>query len=280
MQRIDVHPTHEYQGYKIRSGKPFPFGASLVPGGVNFSVFSRHANYCVLVHLREGRAKPIVEIPFRGMFAKALTRRAGLGRVPHRQRFHHDRASTSITRPSNTASEWTAAFPVRGRGSRRCTASTPRRCCWTHTPRAIGGRDVWGQAPDWNAPFQHRSRVVFDDFDWEGDRPLEIPLEDLVVYEMHVRGFTRHPSSGARRRRAGTFAGMREKIPYLKELGVNCVELMPIYEFDEFENSRWDAAQGRWAKMNYWGYSTVGFFSPKAGLRRHWPDARRHHGRR
>ena len=71
MQRIDVAATHEYQGYRIRPGKPYPFGASLVPGGVNFSVFSRHANYCVLVLFEKGAREPMVEIPFRGMFQKA-----------------------------------------------------------------------------------------------------------------------------------------------------------------------------------------------------------------
>ena len=90
--------------------------------------------------------------------------------------------------------------------------------------------------PDWNDAYQHRGRLVYDDFDWDDDHPLETPMEDLVIYEMHVRSFTRHPSSGVKF--PGTFAGIREKIPYLKELGINCVELMPIYEFDEFENSR------------------------------------------
>ena len=84
--------------------------------------------------------------------------------------------------------------------------------------------------------FPHRGRLVFDDFDWEDDRPLEIPIADLVVYEMHVRSFTAHASSGVAFPR--TFAGIVEKIPYLTELGINCVELMPVFEFDEFENSR------------------------------------------
>ena len=96
--------------------------------------------------------------------------------------------------------------------------------------------------PDWNDIYQHRGRMVFDDFHWESDRPLEIPIEDMIIYEMHVRGFTRHPSSGVKH--PGTFAGIREKIPYLKELGVNCIELMPIFEFDEFENSRTHPAMG------------------------------------
>jgi len=128
--------------------------------------------------------------------------------------------------------------------------------------KAIGGRDVWGRAPDWSRPFQHRGRLVFEDFDWEDDVALEIPMEDLIVYEMHVRGFTRHPSSGVKY--PGTFAAIREKIQHLKELGVNCVELLPVYEFDEFENSRVHPDTGEML-YNFWGYSTVGFFAPKAG---------------
>jgi glycogen operon protein len=84
----------------------------------------------------------------------------------------------------------------------------------------------------------------------------------MVIYEMHVRGFTQHASSGVKH--PGSFAGIREKIPYLQELGVNCIELMPIFEFDEFENSRTHPETGE-LLLNYWGYSQVGFFAPKAG---------------
>lgn len=84
-----------------------------------------------------------------------------------------------------------------------------------------------------------------------------------MIYEAHVRSFTRHPSSGVKA--AGTFAGLRDKLPYLVELGINCVELMPIFEFDEWENSRRHPATGE-VLVNYWGYSTVGFFAPKAGF--------------
>ena len=96
----------------------------------------------------------------------------------------------------------------------------------------LGGRDIWRQQPDWNDIYQHRARLAFNDFDWEDDKPLEVPTKDLIVYEAHVRGFTASPTSrvGA----PGTFAGLREKIPYLKSLGVNCIELLPIYEFDEW----------------------------------------------
>jgi glycogen operon protein len=87
-------------------------------------------------------------------------------------------------------------------------------------------------------------------------------MEDLVIYEMHVHGFTRSPTSGVKF--PGTYAGVREKIPYLKSLGINCAELLPVFEFDELENPRNDPLTG--ARLyNYWGYSTVGFYAPKAG---------------
>ncbi|MDO4805603.1 MAG: alpha-amylase family glycosyl hydrolase, partial [Lachnospiraceae bacterium] len=105
-----------------------------------------------------------------------------------------------------------------------------------------------------------RGKVIHNDYDWEGDRPPEIPLGDLVIYEAHVRGFTAHKSSKVRR--PGTYVGLREKIPYLKALGVNCIELLPIFEFDELENPR--KFEGK-PLYNYWGYSTVCFFAPKAG---------------
>jgi glycogen operon protein len=130
--------------------------------------------------------------------------------------------------------------------------------------KLVGGRDFWGIPPNWDDIYHHRSRIVFDDFDWENDRPLEIPPEDQIIYEMHVRSFTRDASSGVKAKHEGTFAGIRDKIPYLKELGVNAIELMPIFEFDEFENSRTNPETGEML-LNYWGYSTVSFFAPKAG---------------
>jgi glycogen operon protein len=99
-------------------------------------------------------------------------------------------------------------------------------------------------------------------YDWEMDRPLLIPLKDTVIYEMHVRGFTVHPSSGVQR--PGTFAGVIEKIPYLKELGVTAVELMPISEFNENETVFTNPFTGERLK-NFWGYSPLSFFAPKSG---------------
>nr|MCR5109093.1 glycogen debranching protein GlgX [Lachnospiraceae bacterium] len=126
--------------------------------------------------------------------------------------------------------------------------------------KSVSGRSVWGKKHDPNDPFQHRGQIIIEDYYWENDKPLEIRQGDLVIYEMHVRSFTAHKSSKVKYK--GTYAGIVEKIPYLKELGINCIELMPIFEFDEFENSREvDGVR----LLNYWGYSTVDFFAPKAG---------------
>ena len=94
-------------------------------------------------------------------------------------------------------------------------------------------------------------------YDWEGDRTLNRPFVKTIVYEMHVGGFTRHPNSGVSEERRGTFAGLIEKIPYLQDLGITAVELLPIFQFDP-----WDAPAGR---INYWGYAPVSFFAPHAG---------------
>ena len=97
-------------------------------------------------------------------------------------------------------------------------------------------------------------------FDWGDDRPLKIPIRDTIIYETHIRGLTCHPSSQVKH--PGTFQGLIEKIPYLKELGITAVELLPIQEFDEWEIMRKDPTSGK-QLMNYWGYSTISFFAPK-----------------
>jgi len=241
--RIDYYPTHEISGYKLRPGKPFPFGATLVPGGVNFSIFSPSATKCSLVLFEKGAQTPLVELPFPDSFR--------IGNTYCMVVFDLDCEGIEYGYRMDGPFD-----PAKGL---RFDSSKVLVDPWA---KALGGRDKWGVQPDWNDPFQHRGRLAFEDFDWEDDRPLEIPLVDLVIYEMHVRSFTADPSSNVRH--PGTFAGMLEKIPYLKKLGVNCVELMPVFEFDEFENSRKSPLTGDML-YNYWGYSTVGFFAPKAG---------------
>ncbi len=245
LDRIDIHPTHSHGDFKLRSGKPFPFGATIVPGGVNFSIFSSHATSCTLVLFQKGAPEPMAEIPFPEEFR--------IGNVYCMIVFDLDVENIEygyrMDGPNNFHDgQWFDKSKI----------------LMDPYAKVIGGRDVWGEIPNWDDIYQHRARIAYDDFDWEHDRPLEIPPEDQIIYEMHVRSFTAHPSSGVKQKHLGTFAGIREKIPYLKELGVNAVELMPVYEFDEFENSRPSPITGEML-YNYWGYSTVGFFAPKAG---------------
>ena len=121
--------------------------------------------------------------------------------------------------------------------------------------KAVTGQSAWG-VPKKKDVF-YKARVVQDNFDWGAEPFPQIPMEDLVIYEMHVRGFTKHDSSGVSC--PGTFSGIMEKIPYLKELGITAVELMPIFEFDEMKDSR--MVDGKQV-VDYWGYNPVSFFAP------------------
>ena len=241
--RIDYYPTHEHQGIKFRRGHALPFGATMVADGVNFSIFSSTSTACTLVLFERGAEQPYAEIPFPDEFR--------IGNVYCMTVFDLDYERLEYGYRMDGPYNPEAGY----RFNKSVILSDPYA-------KVIGGRDVWLTPPNWDNVYQYRSRLAFEDFDWEHDHPLETPIEDLIIYEMHVRGFTQHESSGVKSR--GTFSAIRAKIPYLKELGVNCVELLPIYEFDEWENSRLNPITGE-TLVNYWGYSTVNFFAPKAG---------------
>ena len=121
--------------------------------------------------------------------------------------------------------------------------------------RAVTGQSIWGEQP--NQDHEYRARVVVNDFDWGNHVDPVRPIQDLIIYELHVRGFTKDASSGVSH--PGTFAGIKEKIPYLKELGITAVELMPVFEFDETMGRR--EVNGR-TLLDYWGYNPVSFFAP------------------
>ena len=242
--RIDYYPTHEHEGIKYRRGHVLPFGATMVPNGVNFSIYSSSATSCKLVLFEKNAPQPFAEIPFPKEFM--------IGNVFSMIVFDLDFETLEygykMDGPFN---------PEDGhRFNKDIILSDPYA-------KAIGGRDVWLAPPNWENIYPHRSRLVFEDFDWEGDEPLNTPIEDLIIYESHVRSFTKHESSKVKNK--GTFAGITEKIQYLLDLGINCIELMPIYEFDEYEHSRKNPHTGE-LLVNYWGYSTLNFFAPKAGF--------------
>lgn len=242
MKRMDSYPTHELGGIKYRRGFVKPFGATIIGDNtVNFSVFSVDATSCELLLYHKGEERPFVVIPFLDEFR--------IGDVFSIVVYDFDYEKMEY-------------------GYRMDGPYDPEHGLWFNKEKVlldpyakmIAGREEWGKVPDWSQQFQYRGMVVPQDYDWGHDKPLEIPLNDLVIYETHVRGFTRDESSNVKYR--GTYMGLSEKIPYLQDLGVNCVELLPIFEFDETENSR---MVGDRRLYNYWGYSTVGFFAPKVG---------------
>lgn len=241
--RIDYYPTHEQQGIKFRRGHALPFGATMVPNGINFSIYSSEAIDCTLVLFERGEAEPFAEIRFPEEFRTGNVYSMIVFDLDY-ERLEYGYRMDGPFKPEEGH-----------RFDKSIILSDPYA-------KAIGGRDSWLAKPNWDNIYPYRSRLVFEDFDWENDHPLETPIEDLIIYEMHVRGFTQHPSSNVKN--PGTFAAIRSKIAYLKELGINCVELMPIYEFDEWENSKENPVTGGLI-VNFWGYSTVNFFSPKAG---------------
>ena len=238
MQDIELFPTRELNGIRYTAGKVLPFGATIVNSStVNFSVYSRHATACILVLFHKGDAEPFAEIP-----------------IPEEYRIGHVYA-IMVFDLNWEETEYGYRFdgPYDLKAGHRYDKS---KIVLDPYAKLVSGREEWHRRQYPKDGFQFRGRIIREDYEWEGDRPLYTPMKDLVIYELHVRGFTKDPSSGVKN--AGTFAGVVEKIPYLKELGVNCVELLPMFEFDEFLPSLGDEY------CNYWGYATCNYFSPKA----------------
>jgi glycogen operon protein len=235
--------------FKTARGQCRPFGASVRPGGVNFAVFARHAHSVHLLLFRDGQEQPIAEIPLDPTVNKT-------GDIWHVFVNHL---------PADTLYGYRVNGPHAPKAGHRYNGSAVLLDPYA---RAVSGGQRWGHPdqPHHHGAFTRRGRIVADDFDWEGDVPPRTPMAQTVIYELHVRGFTRHASSGVAR--PGTFLGLIEKIPYLKSLGVTAVELMPILEFDELEQSHRNPRTGELLK-NYWGYSPLSFFAPKASYAAH-----------
>jgi glycogen operon protein len=228
-----------------------PFGATPLPGGVNFAVFSRHAHALSLVLFKEGQEEPITEIVLDPV-------RNRTGDVWHI--FVHGL-------PPDVLYGYRVFGPAGPRSPHRFDSSAI--VLDPYAP-ALSGGQCWGQ-PDVphgrsGGRLTRRGRLVIDDFDWEDDVPPATPLGQTVLYELHVRGYTQHPSSDVKQ--PGTFAGLCEKLPYLKALGVTAIQLMPVLEFDELDHARKHPATGELLK-NYWGYSPISFFAPKASYAAH-----------
>jgi len=211
-------------------------------GGVNFAFFSRHGRRAALVLFDEQGRRTDIELD------PTANRTGDIWHV-----FLHD-----VPAGTEYALRVDGEWDPHGSGYR----FDFRRLLIDPYARALAGGERWGAAAGGGHGFRRRCRVVGGGcYDWEGDRPLGIPLEDTVIYELHVRGFTIHPSSGVAH--PGTFRGLIEKIPYLQRLGITAVELMPVTEFNENEIPRHNPKTGERLR-NFWGYSPIAFFAPKA----------------
>jgi isoamylase len=231
----------------LRRGHPLPYGASARRDGVNFSVFSKHATSLTLVLFRPGESAPLAELPLDPRYNRT-------GDVWH-----------ALVEGLDPGIEY--GFRADCLPNPRSTALRFDRSRVLIDPygKAVSGLEAWADEPGEDRLGTLRSRVVEEEFDWGREHPLNVPLADSIIYEIHVRGFTRNPSS--RVAHPGTFRGIVEKIPHLQELGVTAVELMPVTEFDEDDNDHHNPLTGERLR-NFWGYQPVSFFAPKASYAR------------
>ncbi len=236
MGSIHMIPMDKVAGFDVRPGLYELNGATAIPVGVNFTVHSFQATYCELLLFRRAENEPYAILPFPEHYR--------VGKV------------YSMIVFGLNIEDFEYAYRLDGPYDvSKGLLFDKNNILLDIYAKAVTGQSVWGHSPTKGAFY--KARVVKDDFDWGREpRPL-IPMEDLVIYEAHTRGFTMHPSSKVKH--PGTFAGLMEKIPYLKELGVNAVELMPIFEFDEMKDHR--VVDGK-PLVDYWGYNTVSFFAP------------------
>lgn len=231
-------PLDVVEGFKIRPGFFRMYGACVASNGVSFTINSHGATRCTLLLFKPQAPKPYARIPFPDSY------RIG------------DTYSMLVFDIKPDEFEYAFSFdgpyePAKG------LLFNEENVLLDPYSRAVTGQRKWGEKPEGGKDFEYRARVVKSSFDWGNIKQLEQSFEDLVIYETHVRGYTKDKSSGVSA--PGTFAGLKDKIPYLKDLGINAVELMPIFEFDEMESARVvDGVQ----LYNYWGYNTVSFFAP------------------
>ncbi|MGO9516490.1 MAG: glycogen debranching protein, partial [Candidatus Korobacteraceae bacterium] len=233
--------AHTTIHYTVTPGRSSPLGATIVDGGVNFSVFSRNAAAIeLLLFEQEDDPRPSHAIPLDPVISRS---------------YHYWHALVPEIQPGQL-------YGYRARGQ-----FDPASGARFDADKVL--LDPYGRGVVVPQNYSHKAArhpgdncatamksVVVDPsaYDWEGDTPLRRPSSRTIIYEMHVRGFTLHPSSGLKEHLRGTYAGLIGKIPYLKQLGVTAVELLPVFQFDPQ-----DCPPG---KVNYWGYAPVSFFAP------------------
>ena len=235
-ERFHIRPIDEINGFKVRPGLYEQNGATAIPSGVNFTVPTNGGTSVELLLFRNREDEPYAVIPFPETYR--------IGNV------------YSMIVFDLNIEDFEYAYRVDGPYDKeKGLIFDKNRILLDMYAKSVTGQSEWGKKR--SSKSFYKARVVRNDFDWGSEPNPNIGLEDLVIYEMHVRGFTKDNSSGVKY--PGTFAGVMEKIPYLKDLGVNAVELMPVFEFDEIKDNR--EHDGK-VLVDYWGYNPISFFAP------------------
>lgn len=227
--------------WKTAPGRPEPLGATLDPNGVNFAVVAGHATKISLVLYKPNSEHQCAEIALEPQVNKT-------GDIWHIYVY-------GVTLGMKYGYHAWGPKGIQHRYDPSVVLLDPYA-------RALDQGETWGWAKPKPKNLPRLSVLVSTEFNWENDIFPNIPMSDLVIYELHVRGFTRHSSSQTSS--PGTYKGISDKLPYLKELGINAIELLPIAEFDENDNMHRNPETGERLK-NFWGYNTIGFSCPKAG---------------
>ena len=237
LERKYYPPTDEVAGFSVRPGKFLENGAIRVDEGVNFTIHSNGAKSCSLCLFHVGEHEPYATIPF-----------------PDSCRMG-DTYSMVVYGLKPREFEYAYQFDGEYNPGKGLLFDKTKYILDPYA-RSVAGQEIWGKEKPAGERI-YKARVVDGGYDWGNFKNTSLEPKDLIIYELHVRGFTQDASSGIEHR--GTYEGIREKIPYLLELGINAVELMPVFEFDETEDVR--IVDGE-KLLNYWGYSPVCFFSP------------------
>jgi glycogen operon protein len=235
----------------LLDGKPYPLGATLRDGGVNFAVYSQSAAevFLLLFDSASGAPSDIIRLQNR---TKSIWHTFVPGVTAGQLYAYKMRGDYDPARGLRFNEHKLLLDPHAKAFTGKCSNSDNLLLAYDPLSTA---RDLSLDTRD-NTALVPKSIVVDDRFDWQGDAAPEVPFERLIIYEVHVKGFTAHPSSGVAQR--GSYLGFIEKIPYLQRLGINAVELLPVHEYyvDDFLLNS--------GLTNYWGYNTIGFFAPES----------------
>ena len=219
------------ENIKVYRGNPLLMGVTVIGDEVNFAITAKYGSNCQVVLYEKGKDEEVARIPFENAQVIGNVYAMSVSGLDYSKYYYN--------------------FSVDG------------EIVTDEYAKALSGKKNWGKACD-----NLKGIIINDDYDWQQDAPLNIPFDETILYRMHVRGFTKHATSKVKHK--GTYLGIVEKIPYLKELGINMIELMPAYEFNEIKKENATSMKGQFAiespVLNYWGY-TVGYaFAPKASF--------------